>query len=310
MLGSSHALPGADVLTGAFALSVFIAGAVMVLLVVSGAFAFRYAGHAGLKGNLSRVALVLIGALLALTLLDRSSLRDLAAERRALEARANELIARAIAPGSALACLDAAAGNAVEAACARAMFAAPEAVAAALAYVDARLSLLAAAAEYAVRDRDYEPAVRRLRRGLEADRFGLVAQVLAARGCNAADCADLKLLRETGRVLANMRERTFDAHVGVHAAAWQAGGLTALSASPAPPVPAATMGLAAGRRYDFPSASSIPPVSIMDAEPTTPPGPEPDLTPAPRPPAPSARRQSAREQAPVAPQSGAPAQTR
>ena len=113
-----------------------------------------------------------------------------------------ELTARAIAPGSALACLDAVANADVESACEKALFASPEAVAAAVAYVDARISLLAASAPLAARDPGYRS--RRssgLRRAIEADRFGLVAHVLHTRGCKAADCPDLKLLRDTGHIL-------------------------------------------------------------------------------------------------------------
>ena len=57
---------------------------------------------------------------------------------------AHELTARAIMPGSALACLDAMAGEAVESSCEKALFATPEATAAAVSYVGAQLSLLAA----------------------------------------------------------------------------------------------------------------------------------------------------------------------
>ncbi|MBM3530372.1 MAG: hypothetical protein FJX62_20000 [Alphaproteobacteria bacterium] len=317
MLGSSPALPGGEVLNGVFALSVFIAGALLIALAVAAWHAFRYAGGPGVKGYLWRGALVLIGAGLALTLFDRTLLREQAAERRALDARAADLAARAIAPGSALACLNAMATPAVESACEKALFATPEGLAAAVAYVDAKFSLLAASSEYAVRDRSFEQAVSGLRRALEADRFGLVAQMLAARGCNAADCAELKLLRDTRRVLANMRERTFDAVVAAHVQAWpQARGPAAPASAGAtslPPgfvtrVPSATVGIAPGvpmgSRYDFPSAASIPPVSIMDAEPTLPPEREPQASapPATRPSAaPPVRRQSTAREPPVAP---------
>jgi len=57
--------------------------------------------------------------------------RDRAAEQRALDTRAFELAARAFAPGSALGCLDAIAGEALAGACEKALFATPEATAAA-----------------------------------------------------------------------------------------------------------------------------------------------------------------------------------
>ena len=322
MLNSIQVLSGVDLMTGAFAVSVFVAGAALAMLIVFGVFAFRRAGQTGASGALWRGALVLIGAVVAWALLDRASLREYAAERRAIEARAAELTARAIAPGSALACLDAVASAPVETACEKALFATPEAVAAAVAYVDARFSLLVASVKPADRDPSYAPSLQRLRRAIEADRFGLVAHVLMTRGCNAADCPDLKLLRNTGRILANMKARTFDALVGAHAVAWHpsGAGVAAVSSPPlvaatplvgaTPPVaampPVATTGAASSvavpSRFDFPSAASIPPVSIMNAEPVLPqaaePQPEPRASPPPRrSQAQPARRQPAREQA-------------
>jgi hypothetical protein len=315
MAGSTHFLAGFDLMTGAFALSVFAAGAALAVLAVLGVYAFRRAGQSGTGGLLWRGALVLVGALLAWVLLDRSSIHEFAAERRAIEARAAELTARAIAPGSALACLDAVASAAVETACEKSLFASPEAVAAAVAYVDARFALLGPSLVLAERDPSYRPSVERLRRALEADRFGLVAHVLMTRGCNAADCADLKLLRDSGRILANMMTRTFDIHVRAHAVAWQPGS-TAVAAQ-SPPLPAAATSLppfgaaipappagSAGlppptvaltpstppanattgaahtavpvpSQYDFPSSASIPAVSIMNPEPSAPPAAEP-----------------------------------
>ena len=78
-----------------------------------------------------------------MAILDRMAQDERAAERRALAQRDAELTAQALAPGSALACLDAAAGEAVENACEKTVFAGPQATAAAVAYMAARLTLLA-----------------------------------------------------------------------------------------------------------------------------------------------------------------------
>ncbi len=181
-----------------------------------------------LKGILAGGALVLLGALIA-TVLPWS---DDAALRRSVEMRAAELTARAIAPGSALACLDAVANPEVELACEKALFATPEAVAIAVAYVDARISLLAASASLAARDPGYQPSFERMRRALEADRFGLVAHVLTTRGCTAAGCPDLKHLRNSGPILANMKAQTFDGHVSLRANAWHLNDGGAMAALP------------------------------------------------------------------------------
>src|SRR5215470_12971172 len=101
------------------------------------------------RSLIARVAAALIAVLAGLWGLDYLSRRDLDAERRALDARAFELATRALAPGTALACLDAIAGEAVEDSCEKALFASPEATAAAVSYVSAQLSLLAAATEHA-----------------------------------------------------------------------------------------------------------------------------------------------------------------
>jgi hypothetical protein len=240
MLGSIHVLPGADLSTGAIVLTVFIAGAMLALLAAFGVVAFRRAGETGLSGNLWRGGLILVGIVLAWIVLDRSSIRDQMAERRSIETRAAELTIRAMAPGSALACLDAVAGATIETACEKALFASPAAVAAAVAYIDARLSLLASSIAVGQRDPAMRPAIERLRRAIEGDRFGLVAHVLMTRGCTSTDCPDLKLARDTSRIMSNMRSRAFDGHVNVHARAWIPGGVTvntlaAASSTPATP---------------------------------------------------------------------------
>jgi hypothetical protein len=202
----------------------------------------------------------------------------------------------------------------LEEACERPLFASPEAVAAAVTYVDARLSLLAASAALADRDPSYQPVFERLRRGLEADRYGLVAHVLMTRGCNGADCAELRLLRDPARVVANMKSRVFEASVGAHALAWPANGSGATATAPAPAplttngaglrtpglssVPP-TPGAPGAAKLDFPSANSIPAVSIMNPEPGAPPDAEPRPAPASKRPASSPRRQTAREAAPA-----------
>ena len=318
MLGLDQGLTGSPV-------PIWAAGAFAALLLAIGLVAFQRAAQAGHVGHLARGALVLVGVLLGWGLLPRNDGDDLAAARRALEARAVELTARAIAPGSAFACLDAVANPAVEAACEKALFASPETVAAALSYVDARLSLLIDGLELAARDPSYGASLARLRLGIESDRYGFVAQALATRGCQDENCPLLKLLGADNRAAVNLKERLFDANVVLHAANWPREGaaLASTSSTPAPAaapssyvssIPAASTAPAAPvrGRYDFPSASSIPPISIMNAEPVSPPAPanaasadgKPESKSAPParqapPPArqapPPARRQSARE---------------
>ena len=264
---------------------------------------------------LVRAAMVLAGAGMAWFVLDGWTKRELAVERRALEARAIDLTNRALMPGSALACLDASAGDTVEASCEKALFATPESTASAVSYVAAQLALLSDGAEFTRRDRSYAATLTYLRRAVEGDRFGLVAHTLAVRdGCTPEACRAFALLSDASRVRANLTERSFDYYVVRHAAGWPpiakspaASALPTIAAATpapaavmpppaaappatflagnaasgaAPPVPAngATAQASArpaavrppGPNVFFPSAASIPPVSIMNAEPGMP----------------------------------------
>jgi hypothetical protein len=280
-------------------LPVWTAGAVAALLVVACFFSFSRAGRAGPVGVSARVALVLTGAGAAFIALEAWSRLDLADERRALEVRAQELLMRSAMPGSAFACLGAVAGDVVESSCEKAVFQTPEATAAALSYVAAQLALLADFTAHARRSgADFPAALADLRRSIESDRFGLVARVLAVRdGCTPAACQTFTLLADSGRIAINLSDRSYDLYVARHAPAWPAGAK--------PPVAVATAGgegeapppaAAAGRGgLFFPSAASIPPVTIMNAEPTLPPettGSTPPSAPAPKQ-APSPQRRPA-----------------
>jgi hypothetical protein len=218
-------------------------------------------------------AVVLMVALAGWWAIDHFARRDFLAERQALDARAFELTARAMAPGSALACLDAMAGDVVEDACEKALFASPEAAAAAVSYVAAQLSLLASAGDHA-RRAGPGSAMMQLRHALEADPFGVVAQVLAVRdGCTPAQCGAFTLLQDTRRISANLAERPFEARLKQYAAAWPASGGRPVASTPPPaaaPQPTAAAGPRVPNNLYFPSASSIPPVNIMTAEPAAP----------------------------------------
>jgi len=160
--------------------------------------------------------------------LDSGANRDLSADRRALEARAQELLTRTAMPNSSLACLNGYAGSAVEASCEKSLFATPESVAAGLSYVAAQLSLLADFTDHARRARSGESlAIVNLRSSIEGDRFGLVAQLFTVRdGCAANDCLALESLRDSSRIGNNLAEGTFFSFlVARHAAAWPAGRL-------------------------------------------------------------------------------------
>ncbi len=161
------------------------------------------------------------GAILAWAFLAGAAARDLSVERRNLEMRAAQLMAQVLAPGSPLACLDATGGENVEAACEKALFAAPATVAAASSYTAARLTLLSDIAAHIRAGGNLDSVLPSLRRALEADRFGFVAHALAIRdGCTSSRCEALALLRDPERVRANLSEQTFDRYLDRYLPLW------------------------------------------------------------------------------------------
>jgi hypothetical protein len=280
-------------LTGTLPLPIWAVGAAVALIVVVMVFAVMRTGPLRMLGIVVRYALVLIGVLFIWAYLERAAVHERAAERRALDARAAELTARALAPGSALACIDGIAGETVSASCEKAVFASPEAVAAGLAYVTAQLSLLADGIDFTNRsEAAYESSLAMLQGAIELDRFGFVAYVLAVRdGCTSEKCESFVMLRDPSRVRANLKVQTFQRFVGRNAVAWsgQAGSPTETGQFDPPTQSAPVAGLrpqGVPTTIDFPSAASIPPVSIMNAEPPLPAGrapapPNPPATPPP-----------------------------
>lgn len=218
------------------------------------------------------------GAILAWAFLAGATARDLSFEGRNLEARAAELTQRVLAPGSPLACLDATGGENVEIACEKTLFAAPASVAAASSYTFARLALLSDMTSHIKAGGNLDSVFPPLRRALETDRFGFVAHTLALRdGCTSNRCAALALFRDPERVRANLSAQTFDRYLDRYLALWGQPGETPV-AEAAPP---STGTLVSGQPpsgqsqkkglvdIDFPSAASIPAISIMNPEPKT-----------------------------------------
>lgn len=239
----------------------------------------------GLRTNAARggvVALgVLVGAAMTWALLASPVAQDHGADRRALEMRAQELSTRAMAPGSALACLDAVAGENVDAACEKALFASPATVAAATSYAAARLELVSDMAVYVKRGgRDIDGALLPLRHSLETDAYGFVAHALAVRdGCTSQNCKALDVLHDASRVRANLSGQTLDRYLVRYLTAWaqqpETPGPVADAATQTPTSQPGAPGQRKVVNIDFPSAASIPPVSIMNPEPGTKPTPAP-----------------------------------
>jgi len=190
--------------------------------------------------------------------------------------------AGSVATLPALSCIDDLAGDSVEAGCEKALFGAPDHVAAAVSYAAARLGRLTALGDVATADRVMTPELRALRRSIERDRYGLAAHVLASRdGCTATSCAAFRALTDHSRIAANIDQRVYHNLVERYAPTWSGGAPPASPVAGAglPPAAAAAAAVTGepasaptGRpnNVDFPSSSSIPPVSIMNTEPAAP----------------------------------------
>jgi len=232
----------------------------------------------------------------------------------------------------ALSCLDDLAGDAVAVGCEKALFGAPDTSAAAVAYTAARIDRLTALGDAATADKSMTLDIKVLRKSLEHDRFGLVAQVLVARdGCTRFDCPAFRSLTDQQQVAANMDAHLYDQLVARYAPTWNApaaapGALPPNAIAVLPP----SMPTGKPTNAEFPSASSTPPVSIMSPEPAARQAPTgntaaaPAAAPAPRapaatsaqaaapaapaakkPPAPKAARAPAAAPVPLAPPAGA-----
>jgi hypothetical protein len=285
-------MPGLEIATSPLTLPAWAVAGAAALFIVIAVLSLSRAG-AKVAGAILRVAFVLAICGAVFLLLQQNAARDRMAERRALDQRAAELAARVVTPGSPLACLDAVAGDAVETACEKAVFATPASVAAAVSYVTARLALLSDSIDYARRTGGgYESALATLRVAIESDRYGIVAHVLSVRdSCTPLLCDSYVLFKDPDRVQANLRDRLFDHYVERYAAEWTrapaaatpvaetpaGSNYTTASVPPAGTPAAAPAPTPLPPKYDFPSAASIPPVSIMTPEPAAP----PETTPAP-----------------------------
>ncbi len=256
-------------------LPLWSAGILVVCLILLSAVAFNGAGRDGLIGGVARMLLIALGGALTLFFLDGSRSHDFAAERRALEVRANALAARAAMPGSPLACLDSLMGDVVETACERALFATPESTAAAVSHAAAQLALFVDVSNVVARGNSgMEPLRASLRRVVEGDRYGLIAHVLATRdGCVAEQCPALAVMHNPQRVNTNLSQQTYEKFITRHSAAWSAPATNSDTVGAIAPVPRAATVLASpaarppGPGLFFPSSDTIPAVSIMGAEP-------------------------------------------
>jgi hypothetical protein len=162
----------------------------------------------------------------------------------------------------ALSCIDDLAGETVLAACEKALFGSAESVAAGVSYAGSQITRLTAFGDAAVANKNLTYELLTLRRAIERDRYGLMAQVLMARDqCTPAQCAAFRSLTDSHQIVVNMAERTYDALISRYAPSW--------NAPAAAPVAALLPSMPTGKptNADFPTAASTPAVNIMTPEP-------------------------------------------
>jgi hypothetical protein len=248
-------------------LTLIAAGFFAVIFVIT---VFR-ADRSLANGALTVITLLAIG--IAVTAMTRMSLRDGAAGSSANVLPTAGQLAGAL---PALSCLDGLAGESVEVACEKALFASADSTAAAVSYSAAQITRLESYGPLAAANKVMTPELQALRRAVERDRFGLIAHVLMVRdGCTQTACPFFRSLANTAQITNNMDQKVYEGIVARYAPLWgmphvatehglpNAGAAAAAAAVPgAPNIPT-------GRPVsgDFPSAASIPPVNIMTSEP-------------------------------------------
>ena len=244
------------------------------------------AGSARLAVAVAGLAIGVLIVLAVAAVFVRLGSNEQAAASRALLARAAALERNALTPGSMLPCVDGTAGKLIGNACEKTVFASARSAATAVAYMAARIDLLREAEALADQgDTGVLGALASTRRAIVLDRYGIAAHVLSRRdGCTAEHCAFFAAVGDADVLKANLKAETFDQYVSRYAANWgkpAAVAKPAAAAKPAEPAvsavpPMTPLASAAaplpakprpGEHWDYPSANSIPAVSIMDSEP-------------------------------------------
>jgi hypothetical protein len=286
-------------------LTLIAAGFFAVIFVIT---VFR-ADRSLANGALTVITLLAIGIAVTAMMRDSSS------------AGANHQASALPTPGQlaaslpALSCLDGLAGESVEVACEKALFASADSTAAAVSYSAAQITKLQRYGTFAASNTAMTPELQALRRAVERDRFGMIAHVLTVRdGCTLSNCAFFRSLANTAPIANNMSAKTYEGIIARYAPLWGVAhtaetgspiaGIAATAAAAAVPgVPNVPTGKPVSG--DFPSAASIPPINIMTPEPAAASAPAPATAEKPdttattqrRAPPPAARKQTEKHSA-------------
>ena len=202
-------------------------------------------------------------ALLAIGIASTTTVRGFGTPTRTADPAVDTRVAAQYVPlAPALACLDGLAGESVEAACEKAVFGSADTAAAAVSYAAGQVSRVVAAGSA----RTLTPEQQVLKRSVERDRYGLVAQVISIRDrCVVTDCPLFRVLSDSNQIRANMNERLYDTLVTRYSASWN----SAAAAAPSPAAGLLAPSMPTGRptTVDFATSAAIPPVNIMTPDP-------------------------------------------
>ena len=203
--------------------------------------------------------------LLAIGVAGAATLRGVGAASPVQSAEAPRPVPTATAALPQLSCIDELAGDAVLAACEKALFGSAESVAAAVTYAASQITLLTSLGDVATANKGAGSDLQALRRAVERDRYGLMAYVLTVRDrCTPAACRAFRSLTDTRQIAANMEERLYENMIMRYAASWNAPTQTAAGMMAALPP---SMPTGKPTNAEFPTSASTPPVSIMNPEP-------------------------------------------
>jgi hypothetical protein len=172
----------------------------------------------------------------------------------------------------ALSCIDDLAGDVVQQACEKALFGSPESTAAAVSYMASMITRLTAQGDATTAQRSMNSEMQALRRAVERDRYGLVAQVLLARErCTPTECPAYRSLTDNHQIITNMDEHLYDGLVARYSPSWNAPPPPQVATAASGPLGMLPPSAPTGRptNAEFPSAANTPAVSIMTPEPGT-----------------------------------------
>lgn len=256
------------------AIPAWAAGAITALVVFIVAKKIFGRSEGGILAALAPAGIVVVALAALAALTQQFGNRNRFDVSSTFEARVSQLTMQTLLPGSPLGCLHIETGMAVDSACENAIFSSAPSVAGAIVYTSARLAILR---DIALDDRGRgaefakSAAVADVRRSLERDPFGITSYVLASEySCTAERCDALALFGHNEILKGNLKGRVLDGYIKRHAEDWkESEAAVAKAPEPEKSVERAAASVPEPKvtQFDFPSAASIPPVSIMNPEP-------------------------------------------